>query len=245
MGEGTRLDILLTRRGIFPSRSKAQAAIAAGRVSADGTVCAKAGQIMPDCAILGIVCGGEDLVGRGGEKLRHALEVFAPDVGGQACLDVGASTGGFTQVLLEAGARRVFALDVGHGQLAESLRADPRVAGMEGCNFRSFDPTQLSETPGFACVDVSFISLKLILPKLAECLPSGAGAVCLVKPQFEAGRAALGKRGVVRDAKIHARVLQELERAARDCGFMVIGSCESPILGRAGNREFLLCLRRL
>ncbi|MDR1410357.1 MAG: TlyA family RNA methyltransferase [Oscillospiraceae bacterium] len=247
----SRLDVLLTRRGYFPSRAKAQAAIAAGLVSADGELCTKAGRMVPDGAVLDIRQESAALVGRGGEKLRHALAFFALEVTGKTCLDVGASTGGFTQVLLESGARRVFALDVGHHQLAEPLRRDKRILSMEGCNFRYFDPCGLPEVPAFACVDVSFISLRLILPKLAECLASGTDAVCLVKPQFEAGRGAAGKHGVVKDAKVHRRVLAELVQAARDCGFAVCGQgeepggiCESPILGSAGNKEFLMHVRR-
>jgi len=240
-----RLDLLLVKRGHFPSRAKAQEAIKAGRVKINGKTCVKSGQSVPDCVILDVAQGAIEAVGRGSAKLTRTLEFFKLDVRGKVCLDVGASTGGFTQVLLEAGARRVFALDVGRGQLAEPLRSDPRVLNLEGRNFRYFDPAGLPEPPGFACADVSFISLKLILPKLAEVLPKDTEAVCLVKPQFEAGREALNKHGVVKDPKAHARVLEEVAEAARGCGFEVLGSCESPILGGDGNREFLMYLTRM
>lgn len=239
-----RLDLLLLKAGLFPSRSKAQAAISAGLVLVDGKPCERAGRLFPQNARLELTGEPDSLVGRGGEKLRHALELFSLDVKNKSCLDVGASTGGFTQVLLLAGARLVYAVDVGHGQLADCLREDPRVVNMEGCNFRELEPALLAERPEFACVDVSFISLRLILPKLAQCLPQGANAVCLVKPQFEAGRGAVGKGGIVRDAKTHARVLREVKTAAEECGFSVLGECPSPILGGSGNKEFLLALKR-
>ena len=244
MGEQIRLDVLLTKRGHFSSRTKAQAAIAAGLVIVNGKIIEKSGQIVPDCAILKVTQSDNSLVGRGGEKLRYALQNFNIDVNAKICLDVGASTGGFTQVLLENGASLVFAIDVGHSQLAEVLRDDSRVVNIEHCNFRYFYSTQLSPIPNFACVDVSFISLKLILPKLAECLQNGAEAVCLIKPQFEAGREALNKHGVVKNDKIHAHVLEEIKQAATDYGFTVNGVCESPILGGSGNKEFLMSIIR-
>ncbi|MDR0883396.1 MAG: TlyA family RNA methyltransferase [Oscillospiraceae bacterium] len=239
-----RLDLWLVARAHFPTRAKAQAAIAAGQVSVNGQPCTKCGLAVTTETQIDVAQTAAPLVGRGGEKLRHARTAFSLDVQDLVCLDVGASTGGFTQVLLEAGARRVYALDVGHDQLDATLRRDARVVNLEGCNFRYFTPADLPETPQFACVDVSFISLRLILPPLAACLPRGAHAVVLVKPQFEAGRAALNKQGVVTDAKTRARALADVTAFAQETGFAACATCDSPILGGQGNREFLLHLLR-
>ncbi len=187
----------------------------------------------------------EPYVSRGGHKLAAALDAFAIDPAGLICLDVGASTGGFTDVLLQRGAARVYALDVGRGQLAESLREDARVVSMERTNARNLRPGSLPEPVDLAVVDVSFISLALILGPVAGCLAAGDrhGIVALVKPQFEAGREAVGRGGVVRDPAVHRAVLERVAAAAEAAGLGVVGAVASPITGADGNREFLLHLR--
>ncbi|MCL2023429.1 MAG: TlyA family RNA methyltransferase [Oscillospiraceae bacterium] len=236
-----RLDVYLVKEGYLPTRAKAQQAIRAGKVKINNIVSKKTGINVTELDAVK-VANTNNFVGRGGEKLQYALEYFALNVEELACLDVGASTGGFTQVLLQAGARRVFAVDVGHGQLDVSLRNNPRIVNLEGVNFRYFDPEILWESPKFACVDVSFISLKHILPKLAQCLVKPAKSVCLVKPQFEAGREFLNKQGVVKDPKIHQLAVKNVMEYAENAGFVVNGICESPIFGGAGNKEFLMLL---
>ncbi len=252
-----RLDTLLVRRGLAPSRERARALIMAGEALVNGRVASKAGEMVAEDATLALASPAEELryVSRGGLKLEHALDTFALDPAGLACLDVGASTGGFTDVLLRRGARHVYAVDVGHGQLAWTLRADPRVTVMERTNIRYLE--RLPEPVGCAVCDVSFISLRLVLPRIAALLAPGGWAVTLVKPQFEAGRAEADRgRGVISDPAIHRRVLRELlawlaawpERAARDetAGPPLVarGLTGSPIAGRDGNREYLLWLTR-
>lgn len=238
-----RLDVAMVERGLASSRERARAMILAGRVTVDGTAESKAGaQVRPDCEI---ACVSPDCpwVGRGGVKLAHALDVFGIDVTGREALDIGASTGGFTDVLLQRGAARVVALDVGHGQLDWTLREDPRVVVLERRNARELVLDWLPARPAIVTIDVSFISLRLILPALPPWLADGAHVVALVKPQFEAGRAEVGKGGIVSDAAVHARVVDEVSAAARALGFQVLRHCESPITGTEGNREFLLHLR--
>ena len=238
-----RLDIALVERGLAASRERARALIMAGRVSVDGRVVSKAGAGVADDASVEVATPDHPYVGRGGVKLAHALDDFGLDPSGRRALDVGASTGGFTDVLLQRGARRVYAVDVGRGQLAEALRQDPRVISMERTNARSLGAASLPERVSLASVDVSFISLRLVLAPIAATFEAAGGdLIPLVKPQFEAGRGE-AKGGVVRDAAVHERVLREVEDAARAAGLETLASMPSPILGPEGNREFLLHLR--
>jgi 23S rRNA (cytidine1920-2'-O)/16S rRNA (cytidine1409-2'-O)-methyltransferase len=238
-----RLDTLLVERGLAPSRERARALILAGQVQAAGSLLLKPGTfVLPD---LELAVAGPDhpYVGRGGVKLAHALDSFSLDVSGRDALDIGASTGGFTDVLLQRGARSVIALDVGHGQLEWRLRNDPRVAVLEGVNARYLDLKQLPHPVDIVTVDVSFISLRLILPVVPSILRPGADVVVLVKPQFEAGREEVGRRGIVDDSEVHARVLDDVSAAAAEIGFVTVAMTPSPITGATGNREFFLHLR--
>lgn len=237
-----RADRLLVERGLFESRAKAQAAIAAGRVTADGARVRKPA----DELAVGAALSAEPAypwVSRGGVKLAGALDHFDFDPAGRVCLDVGASTGGFTQVLLARGARRVYAVDVGHGQLHASLRGDPHVVSLERTDIRTLDRALLSETPDVATIDVSFISLKAVLPALDRLLDRPAWLIALIKPQFEAGRAQV-KKGIVRDPAIHAAVTRDISEFAASLGWTVAGVVASPIKGGDGNAEFLLGARR-
>ncbi len=234
-----RLDVLLVEREMVPSRAKAQALIMAGEVSSEGLALTKAGALVAVDAPISIR-EKPPFVGRGGLKLAHALEEFGVNPKGMTALDVGASTGGFTDCLLQGGARRVYALDVGRGQLDYGLRQDPRVVVMERVN--AHYPFELPEKVGVVTVDVSFISLTQVLPNVLPHLKEGGCVVALVKPQFEARRREVGKGGVVRDPLIHARVLGRVIRWATDAGLRLRGITPSPILGAAGNREFFLHL---
>lgn len=236
-----RLDIALVERGLCDSRARAQRAIEAGLVSVNGKLAQKPSmQIVQGDEITLQDDPTQHYVGRGALKLLHALEVFNIDVTGLRCLDVGASTGGFTQVLLECGAAHVIAVDVGTGQLAPALQVDSRVLSLEQTDIRSLEIAPVQ----FACVDVSFISLQLVLPKLAELLLPHSHAVALLKPQFECGPAAVGKRGVVKSPKEHQHALQRVISAAQQAGFAELGVTQSPLLGGQGNTEFLLHLQR-
>ncbi len=240
-----RLDQLLVERGLAETRSRAQALVLAGKVRVGVGDAArrdlKSGDLV-DPGIRLTVDEPDPYVSRGGHKLAAALDAFGIDPSGRVCLDVGASTGGFTDVLLQRGAARVFAVDVGRGQLAEPLRRDPRVVSMERTNARILGPGVLPEQMSLAVVDVSFISLGLVLGPIASTFgPPGGSLVPLVKPQFEAGRAALDK-GVVRDPTVHLEVLRRSVAQARTLGLGVAGAIASPILGPEGNREFLLHL---
>jgi 23S rRNA (cytidine1920-2'-O)/16S rRNA (cytidine1409-2'-O)-methyltransferase len=241
-----RLDQLLVERGLAETRSRAQAMLIGGRVRVGEGDSArrdrKPGDLVdPDVPVA--VEQPEPYVSRGGHKLAAALDAFAIDPAGQVCLDVGASTGGFTDVLLQRGARRVYALDVGRGQLAERLRNDPRVVSMERFNARDLRSDTLPEPVSLASVDVSFISLALVLGPMASTFGGKGGEiVALVKPQFEAGRGEV-KGGVVRDAAVHARVLAGVAGQAAELGLEPFGAIPSPILGPEGNREFLLAMR--
>ena len=237
-----RADILLVERGLFESRAKAQAAIAAGGVIADGVPVRKAS----DEVAVGAAFRAEPAhpwVSRGGLKLERALDHFGFDPAGHLVLDVGASTGGFTEVLLARGAARVYAVDVGRGQLHARLSADTRVVALEAMDIRALDPVLLLELPDFATVDVSFISLKLVLPALDRLLRQPATLVALIKPQFEAGRGA-NKRGVVRDPAVHAAVCADVAAFTASLGWAVAGIIPSPIEGGDGNAEFLMGARR-
>jgi len=239
-----RADLLVQLRGLAESRSKAQALILAGEVVAGDHRVDKPGQLLDETVELRLK-SGEALkyVSRGGAKLEHALDRFGLDPRGLVCCDLGASTGGFTDVLLQRGALRVHAVDVGYGQLHPRLRGDPRVVVHERVNARALSPRMLGEKCGAAVADLSFISLKLVLPALASVLEPPAWCAALVKPQFEAGREEVGKGGVVRDPAVHERVVEDVQGALRGLGFAVLGATPSPLLGPAGNREFLVAGR--
>lgn len=237
---------MLVERGLAPSRERARALILAGQVRVNGSVVAKAGAPVDAAAIVTLDAPDHPYVGRGGLKLAHALDVFNVSVHGRAALDIGASTGGFTDVLLQRGARLVVALDVGHGQLDWKLRNDPRVIVKERLNARGLTADQLPDTAlpvQVATVDVAFISLRHILPVLPPLLAPDADVIALVKPQFEAGRSEVGRGGIVRDDAVHARVVEEVAAAAHALGLSRAGLTESPITGVEGNREFLIHLR--
>jgi 23S rRNA (cytidine1920-2'-O)/16S rRNA (cytidine1409-2'-O)-methyltransferase len=235
----SRLDIALVTRGLVESREKAQALIVAGLVSVDGRPAQKSAELIgPDAALL--VQTSDGFVSRGGEKLEHALATFGLTVDGLTCLDAGASTGGFTDVMLRRGAARVYSVDVGHGQLDWRLRGDPRVVVMERTNIRTL--ASLPETVDFAVADLSFISLRLALPTIARLARSGAPIVTLVKPQFEAGKDQVPRGGVVRDPAVHRRVLLDLWGWTLANGLTPRDLTPSPIRGPAGNVEFLLWL---
>lgn len=241
-GVKTRADKLLVERGFFETRAKAQAAIAAGLVSADGATVRKASDtIAPGAAI--VASAPHPYVSRGGVKLAAGLAAYGIDPAGRTCLDLGASTGGFTEVLLGHGAARVFAVDVGHGQLHASVAADPRVVSLEGTDARRLTRTEIPDSIALVVADVSFISLRLVLPPVLPLLVDDAALVALVKPQFEAGRAHVAK-GVVRDPAVHQRVCDEMAAFVAGLGFTVLGLVPSPIAGGDGNREFLIGARR-
>lgn len=238
-----RLDKLLVELKLAPTRARARALILAGRVKVNSQVVDKAGAlIQPGDSIE--VAKENEFASRGGEKLEYAIRHFHPDIGGKVALDVGASTGGFTDCLLRHGARKVYAVDVGYGQLAWRLRGDPRVVVIERTNARNLTPEMFDERPQFATIDVSFISLTLILPPVAEVLTQEAEILALIKPQFEAGREHVGKGGVVRDASVHARVIEKVTDFASGLGLASGGTVESPMLGPAGNREFFVYLAK-
>jgi 23S rRNA (cytidine1920-2'-O)/16S rRNA (cytidine1409-2'-O)-methyltransferase len=241
-----RLDTLLVERGLVASRERARALVLGGRVLVGGRAAEKAGALVPPDAEISLHVPDHPYVSRGGLKLAHALDVFRIDVAGRLALDIGASTGGFTDVLLQRGARRVIALDVGHGQLDWRLRTHPLVAVMERVNARALVPDHLPEgarSPDIVTIDVSFISLRAILPVVPALLAPEGDVVALVKPQFEAGRTEVGKGGLVKNPAVHRRVLDEVRTAAAACGLPAVGEIESPITGADGNREFLLHLR--
>jgi 23S rRNA (cytidine1920-2'-O)/16S rRNA (cytidine1409-2'-O)-methyltransferase len=233
-----RLDVRVVELGLAESRSRAQALVMAGRVTVDGAVVDKAGAPVADEQLVEVVAPPR-YVSRGGEKLETALRAFAIDVTGERCLDVGASTGGFTDCLLQHGAEHVIAVDVGRAQLHERLRADPRVTVLDGVNARSLAPDLLPYRAGFVTADVSFISLRTVLPAVVGCLAERWRGVVLVKPQFEAGRERV-RKGVVREPEVHAEVLHHVAAAAESLGVTVLGVCDSSLPGPAGNREFLM-----
>lgn len=236
-----RLDRLLVERGLVESREKAQALIMAGEVRLDGQKAAKPGQSVDENAALEVLAR-PPYVSRGGLKLAAALRHFAIDVRGQVCLDIGASTGGFTDALLQAGAARVHAVDVGSGQLAWSLRTDPRVIVHENRNARELNAADIGEFAALIVCDVSFISVTLILPAAVPLLQPGGRMVILIKPQFEVGKGQVGKGGIVREPELHIAACERVESAVCAFGF-VTSILESPILGAEGNKEFLLYAR--
>jgi 23S rRNA (cytidine1920-2'-O)/16S rRNA (cytidine1409-2'-O)-methyltransferase len=236
-----RADRLLVARGLFESRARAQAAIAAGQVTADGKPVAKPSDEIAADAVVD-AAPAHPWVSRGGVKLAAALDHFGFDPAGRVCLDVGASTGGFTDVLLARGARRIYAVDVGRGQLHAHIAARPEVVALEATDIRHVTPALLPEPPDVAVVDVSFISLKLVLPPALALMRTPAWLVALIKPQFEAGRRQV-KKGIVRDPQIHAAVCDDIAAVVATLGWTVSGICPSPIAGGDGNREFLLGAR--
>jgi 23S rRNA (cytidine1920-2'-O)/16S rRNA (cytidine1409-2'-O)-methyltransferase len=229
---------VLVERGLFESRAKAQAAITAGVVSANGAPIRRASDLVEAGADI-VAEAAHPYVSRGGLKLAHALDRFGFDPAGLVCLDVGASTGGFTDVLLRRGAARVHAVDVGRRQMHPSLAQDPRVVAMEATDIRALDPAGLPDGFPLAVVDVSFISLRLVLPAVARLLNPGAALVALVKPQFEAGRERV-RKGIVRDEAVHREICEDIAAFAQELGFRIAGVVPSPITGGDGNREFLL-----
>jgi len=237
-----RLDQLVVEKGLAPSRERARALILAGQVSVDGQPQTKAGTQIDPSADVVLIAPDHPYVGRGGLKLAHALETFGITVEGREALDIGASTGGFTDVLLTRGATRVVALDVGHGQIDWTLRNDPRVVVIEHFNARHLQPTDLPGSVDIVAIDVSFISLRHILPVVPPLLRPGADVIALVKPQFEAGRSEI-RKGVIRDEAVQSRVVGEVSAAAREVGLKPVASTPSPITGAKGNVEFLLHLR--
>jgi 23S rRNA (cytidine1920-2'-O)/16S rRNA (cytidine1409-2'-O)-methyltransferase len=239
MTEKQRLDILLHERGLAASREKARAMIMAGEVLVNGQVVDKPGTRI-DLTLAITVVGKPRFVSRGGDKLAGALEDFKLDVTGRICADVGASTGGFTDCLLQSGVSRVYALDVGYGQIAYTLRQDARVVVIERTNARYVE--RLAEPVNLVVIDASFISLRLLLPVIKGWLIPQADIIPLIKPQFEAGRDDVGKGGVVRDSRIHARVLDEVLTFAHEQGFRLRGLTRSRLKGPAGNTEFLAWL---
>jgi len=239
-----RLDQLIHDLGLASSRERAKTTIMSGLVFVDGQRVDKPGaMVSPDSKV---EIHGEVLpyVSRGGLKLEKALKVFGYDPAGKICIDCGASTGGFTDVLLQNGAAKVYAVDVGYGQLAWSIRNDPRVVAMERTNIRYVTPEQIPEKLDLAVMDLSFISLRLVLPVVRELLREDGDCICLIKPQFEAGREKVGKKGVVRDSQTHLEVLEGFLAFAREAGFTVLGLDFSPVKGPEGNIEYLACLKK-
>ncbi|MBR1814268.1 MAG: TlyA family RNA methyltransferase [Lachnospiraceae bacterium] len=239
-----RLDILLTEKGLAPSREKAKTMIMEGLVYVNGQKEDKAGSVFPLDAEMEVRGQTLPFVSRGGLKLAKALQAFDCTVDQKVCMDVGASTGGFTDCMLQNGAAKVYSADVGYGQLAWSLRQDPRVVCMEKTNVRYLKPEDLPEKLDFASVDVSFISLGLILPAVKELLKDDAQMVCLIKPQFEAGREKVGKKGVVRDPLVHEEVILRVTSMAAGLGFSILALEYSPIRGPEGNIEYLMHIQK-
>ncbi|WP_417044312.1 TlyA family RNA methyltransferase [Dysosmobacter sp.] len=233
-----RLDVLLVERGLQESRQRAQAAIMSGEVFVAGQRVDKPGTAVAEDAEIEVK-GGLAYVSRGGLKLEKAMASFPIDLNGAVCADIGASTGGFTDCMLQNGAEKVYAVDVGYGQLAWKLRSDPRVVCLERTNARYLTTEQIPEPLDFASIDVSFISLKLIFPALYELLKEKGHVACLIKPQFEAGREKVGKKGVVRDPAVHLEVLEHFLEHAKESHFTVLGITYSPIRGPEGNIEYL------
>lgn len=235
--------MLLVERGLAQSRERATALILSGVVLVNGQAAQKAGTQIDESAEITLKEPDHPYVGRGGIKLAHALDAFGISVDGREALDIGASTGGFTDVLLRRGATRVIALDVGHGQLDWGLRNDPRVVVIEHANARTLEPSDLPGPVAIVTIDVSFISLRHIFPRVPALLRPGGDVVALVKPQFEAGRYEVGTKGVVRDPAVQQRVVEEAARSAAEVALVRVAMTESPITGETGNREFFLHLR--
>lgn len=235
-----RLDIYLSENKIVKSRELAKKMISEGGVSVNGTVVTKPSRDISDCDSVELVKELPLYVGRGGLKLEKALTCFKIDLSGLVCMDIGASTGGFTDCMLQRGAKYVYAVDVGHGQLDEKLSSDKRVKNMEGVNIKDVSPSDFPKRIDFIGTDVSFISLTKVIPKIHELLTEGGGAVMLIKPQFECGRADIGKNGIVRSEKAHLRAVRDIIACCEECGIGVQGLDYSPIKGGEGNIEFLI-----
>ena len=244
MSAKKRLDVLLFEKGLAESREKAKAIIMSGIVYVDNQKSDKPGTCYPESSIIEVRGKTLKYVSRGGLKLEKAIQVFGLDLNGKTTMDIGASHGGFTDCMLQNGAKKVFAIDVGYGQLAYKLRNDERVVNLERTNFRYVTEEQITEPIDFFSVDVSFISLKLILPVARNFLKKNGTAVCLIKPQFEAGRENVGKNGVVRDSSIHTQVINGIIDFAEQNGFSVIGLDYSPVKGPEGNIEYLIYLQK-
>lgn len=240
-----RIDLLLVEKGFCPSREKARKSIMAGLVKVDGKRVDKPGTDVPVDSLLEVLGPAIPYVSRGGLKLEKAMEEFGIRVEGMVAADVGASTGGFTDCLLQNGAKKVYAIDVGYGQLDWKLRQDPRVVSMERTNIRYLDSGTLTEVPEFITIDVSFISLEKVLPKITEILAPEGKIVALIKPQFEAGREQVGKKGVVRDPVVHEQVIKKVLENALKLGFSLLGLTYSPVTGPEGNIEYLAYLHRI
>ena len=239
-----RVDRLMVEHGLADSRQKAAALLMAGLVSIDGRSVIKPGTQVPIDSEIRIRPPPYDFVSRSGEKLRAAIDHFGIDVRGKVCIDVGASTGGFTQCLLERGARLVYAVDVGYGQLAYELRTRPEVVPLERTNIRYLSGSRLETRPDLAAIDVSFISLRLVLPKVYELLTDAGEVLALIKPQFEVGKGQVGKGGIVRDASLHRSVLRETLSFSGQLGLAPVGVIPSPLLGQKGNQEYLMLARK-
>lgn len=239
-----RLDLLVTERGLTESREKAKALIMAGEVYVDNQKADKPGDLFAEEADIQVRGSGNRYVSRGGLKLEKAMNAFHLDLSGLVCMDIGASTGGFTDCMLQNGAAKVYAIDVGYGQLAWSLRTDNRVVNLERINARYLSKEMVPEEIDFFTVDVSFISLSLILPAIAPLLAKEAQGVCLVKPQFEAGREKVGKKGVVREPAVHAEVIEKAKEYALASDFSVLGLDFSPVKGPEGNIEYLMYIKK-
>ena len=242
-----RIDVLLVERGLLPSREKAQAYIMAGSVEVNGRIDIKAGTKIDKDAEIILKEDPIPFVSRGGLKLKAALDEWEIEIDGSVCVDIGASTGGFTDLMLARGAAKVYAIDVGYGQLDYSLRTDPRVVNMEKTNIRLLDTDEFPEKADFICIDVSFISLKLVLPVAVRLLKEGASSciVCLVKPQFEAARNQVGKGGIIKDPIVHAEVLEKVRDYAAENCLEVVSEIESPIRGTKGNTEYLMMVKAI
>ena len=239
-----RLDVLLTEQGHAESRAKAQAIIMSGLVYVNGQKADKPGISYEETVAIEVRTGGCPYVSRGGLKLEKALRDFGVDPTGYVCSDSGASTGGFTDCLLQQGAKKVFAIDVGYGQLDWKIRSDPRVVVMERTNVRYVTPEQLGEPLDLSVVDVSFISLRIVLPVIKTFLKDNGQVLCLIKPQFEAGKDKVGKKGVVRDPAVHKEVLDDFVALTRELDMAILGLTFSPVKGPEGNIEFLAHLTR-
>ncbi len=236
-----RADVFLVQKGLAPSRRKAQELIQSGKVTADGKTVAKPSEELSENSE--VLCeSGCEFVGRGGYKLQAALDAFQIDVSGLIAADIGASTGGFCDCMLQKGVKKIYAVDVGHDQLAPSIKSDPRIVSMEGVNAKELDKNLFEDPIDFLTADLSFISVTILFDKFREVLKDDAGAVILIKPQFEAGKNNIKKNGIVKDPKIHVNVIKTVTESAQKSGFSIWGLMPSPITGGGGNREFLLYL---
>ena len=245
MSEKERLDILLAEKNIFDSRAKAKSMIMLGKILVDGKKIDKAGTLINRDAKIEVIGKEMPFVSRGGFKLQKALKVFEIDLREKICADIGASTGGFTDCMLQSGAKKVYAIDVGYGQLAWKLRQDERVINLERTNIRNITSEKISDALNFCSIDVSFISLEKVLPVAKNLLSEDGEIIALIKPQFEAGREQVGKKGVVRDKKIHCAVLEKILQITEEINLKVCGLDYSPIKGPEGNIEYLIYLKKI